>query len=84
MQPEEIPVRKLSIAVILLFAGCVLAPGVGHAQESGSVVGWGSQVVVAQDELEGFVELAAGSFHSLGLKADGSITAWGHNLAGEC
>lgn len=32
----------------------------------------------------GFVSVAAGSFHSLGLKADGSIVAWGWNGGGQC
>ena len=27
--------------------------------------------------------VAAGSFHSLGLKADGSLWAWGYNLFGQ-
>jgi hypothetical protein len=27
-----------------------------------------------------FVAIAAGGYHSLGLKADGSIVAWGYNL----
>ena len=31
-----------------------------------------------------FVAIAAGSSHSLGLKADGSIVAWGDNEYGQC
>jgi hypothetical protein len=31
-----------------------------------------------------FVAIAAGEGHSLGLKADGSIVAWGANWEGQC
>ncbi|MCK5785870.1 MAG: hypothetical protein KAH54_04835 [Candidatus Sabulitectum sp.] len=32
----------------------------------------------------GFVAVAGGGYHSLGLKADGSIVAWGDNTLGQC
>jgi hypothetical protein len=32
----------------------------------------------------GFMAIAAGFDHSLGLKQDGSIVAWGYNLEGQC
>jgi hypothetical protein len=32
----------------------------------------------------GFVALAAGAYHSLGLKGDGLIVAWGWNYWGQC
>ncbi|MCK4871708.1 MAG: hypothetical protein KAS72_03180, partial [Phycisphaerales bacterium] len=32
----------------------------------------------------GFVSVAAGSYHGLGLKDDGSIVAWGKNTCGQC
>jgi hypothetical protein len=31
-----------------------------------------------------FIDISAGGFHSLGLKQDGSIVAWGDNHYGEC
>jgi hypothetical protein len=31
-----------------------------------------------------FVEVAGGSYHSLGLKSDGTIVAWGNNGSGQC
>ena len=36
------------------------------------------------DPNAGFVAVAAGNDHSLGLKYDGSIVAWGHNYLGQC
>ena len=32
----------------------------------------------------GFVAVTAGEYHCLGLKADGSIVAWGRNDNGQC
>ena len=32
----------------------------------------------------GFIAIAAGGYHSLGLKTDGSIVAWGSNGYGQC
>ena len=32
----------------------------------------------------GFVAVAAGGYHSLGLKSDGTIVAWGYNGSGQC
>jgi hypothetical protein len=59
--------------------------GVGIAQAQapqGAIVGWGSQVV-GVDLSAGFVAVAAGGSHSLGLKTDGSIVAWGDNSSGQ-
>ena len=49
----------------------------------GSIIGWGSQVV-GGDLSGGFAKVAAGGAHSLGLKQDGSIVAWGWNGDGQC
>lgn len=51
--------------------------------DQGSIVGWGSQVVVPQEELTDLVAVAAGGSHSLVLRADGSIVAWGGNLSAQ-
>jgi hypothetical protein len=32
----------------------------------------------------GFVAIAAGGFHGLDLKADGSVVTWGRNDGGQC
>ena len=48
------------------------------------IVGWGQQVVVGPSELTDVVEIAAGANHSLALKADGTIVAWGDNNYGQC
>jgi hypothetical protein len=54
---------------------------------AGEVVAWGlnndGQCDVPEPN-EGFVAVAAGNLHSLGLKVDGSIVAWGLNNDGQC
>ncbi len=49
---------------------------------SGVILGWGDQVV-GVDLSRGFVAVAGGAYHSLGLKADGSIVGWGDNEYGQ-
>jgi hypothetical protein len=65
----------------LIVCACVSATltpaGIAVADPpQGAIVGWGEQVFGA-DLSGGFVAVAAGGNHSLGLKADGSIVAWG-------
>ncbi len=70
-----------------VWAGMVLGSLAGapvSAQDAGAIVGWGEQVVVPQSELTDLVAVAGGGWHSLGLKADGSIVAWGYNGNGQC
>ena len=50
---------------------------------AGSIVAWG-EPWVGVDLSGGFVKVDAGEFHSLGLKQDGSIVAWGRNRYGQC
>ncbi len=63
----------LALVVALLTGATILG-------QDGAILGWGSQVVVPQNALSNLVALAAGDYHTLGLKADGSIVAWGDNL----
>jgi alpha-tubulin suppressor-like RCC1 family protein len=53
----------------------------------GSIVGWGwndfGECNIPSPN-SGFIAIAAGWFHSLGLKQDGSIVAWGYNKYGQC
>jgi hypothetical protein len=73
--PGRLPVRSPSDA------GAV-AGATDAGTPRGSIVGWGWQVV-GVDLSSGFVQIAAGFFYSLGLKADGSIVGWGSNAWGQ-
>jgi Regulator of chromosome condensation (RCC1) repeat len=57
----------------------------GHAMaEEKWIVGRGSQVVVPSPDLTEVEQIAAGYFHTVGLKSDGSVTAFGENIYGQC
>jgi hypothetical protein len=78
--------RKL-ISSVTILCGVVVLACVAQAQPpAGSVVAWGyndaGQCNVPSPN-SGFVAIAAGQSHSLGLKSDGSIVAWGSNDEGQ-
>ncbi|MCK4873999.1 MAG: hypothetical protein KAS72_14855, partial [Phycisphaerales bacterium] len=63
--------RKAAVtAFVALVSLLIAAPDTANAA-AGSIVGWGSQVV-GVDLSGGFVSVAAGNYHNLGLKDDGS------------
>jgi hypothetical protein len=67
------PAIVLTIVLLFLFPA--------HSAFAGSILGWGEQVV-GVNLSKGFVKVAAGGNHSLGLKQDGSVVAWGYNYYG--
>ena len=62
----------------------LLGTGAALGQSTGSIIGWGDQIVVEQSELDSLVAVAAGWYHNLGLKSDGTIVGWGWNDDGQC
>ena len=79
--------RVLQCIIIFLLMAALVLPAGAVTQRSGEVVGWGSnawgQCNVPSPNI-GFVAIASGYSHSLGLKEDGSIVAWGDNYFGQC
>jgi alpha-tubulin suppressor-like RCC1 family protein len=77
---------KNKVMCIILCAWVSLrlcGPAIVRAQSDyGTIIGWGIDVV-GVDLSGGFVAVAAGGGHSLGLKTDGSIVAWGYNGSGQ-
>ena len=72
-------------SVFVLLAFFAVTPAL--AQDDGSIVAYGynadGQCTVPEPNA-GFVAVAAGAYHSLGLTFDGTIVAWGRNSLGQC
>jgi hypothetical protein len=69
-------VSAMVISMLLLAAGVQV--------QAGSVVSWGEVAFNSGDfSNNDFVAIAAGRYHSLALKSDRSIFAWGRNHSGE-
>ena len=50
-----------------------------------SIVGWGCEGFCNIDNLDGnIVKVAAGIYHTVALKADGTVACWGYNGYGQC
>lgn len=64
-------------------SGTVCAPGMCVQPGATSILKWGAIEDVPLPN-EGFVAIAAGEVHALGLKEDSSIVAFGINYNGEC
>ncbi len=70
---------KRSGSVLGLMCMCIVILGtaVAHGQSNGSIVGWGSYVFVEPEALDSLEAVAGSRSHSLGLKSDWTIVAWG-------
>ena len=47
--------------------------------DGGTVVAWGSYITTVPAGLSGVVAIAAGAYHTVALKQDGPVVAWGSN-----
>ena len=81
-------IRFIMLAVLLLGSLLLVNVSGSRAQSTGYLaLGWGDNDYGQCDvpaPNSGFVAVAAGCDHSLGLRSDGSIAAWGYNGYGQC
>lgn len=70
---------SILLAPLLVLASSTVLPAASPAQETGSIIGWGEQILLEEAVLDSVVNLAVCGGHNLALRADGSIAAWGHN-----
>ena len=81
MLPASAPSRRSAASRVLISGGLALctywfpAPASGQ----GEILGWGREVVLSHEDLSDLIATAPGSYHSLAVKADGSLVAWGYN-----
>jgi alpha-tubulin suppressor-like RCC1 family protein len=73
---KKLSLRLIAALIFIMLPVTVLA--------AGSIVGWGNRVYVSENDLADLVAVDAGPGHSLGLRPDGSIVAWGDNSSGAC
>ncbi len=59
------------------------SPKVLFTNASGQVVTWGSMVLPYIEPGTRFTAVSAGAQHSLAVKQDGTVVAWGRNISGE-
>ena len=69
--------------LLITLLSIVLVISATYNLSADSIKSWGYQVV-GVDMSSGFTAVAASDLHSLGLKQDGSIVAWGDNEYGQC
>ncbi len=75
--------RRSGLTVALLAVATVLTASARAVGQS-HVVGWGDQAFNSSLHEESFVEVAAGESHTVALRGDGSLAAWGDNYYGQC
>lgn len=73
--------RSGFLRVIAVAASLAIATGPVVAQTA--IVGWGSQVFNIPCGTASCVQVAAGGGHTVTLRSDGSVVAWGNNLSGQ-
>ena len=78
----KIKMTRVKMWMLGALAVCMCVTEGVRAQTTGSITGWGEQIVLPQSDLTDLVAVARGGSHSLGLRSDGSIAAWGYNSYG--
>src|SRR6267143_1555706 len=77
---------KLRMLIALAVTAASLCPR-SEAQTNrptpGTVISWGNQVIPYVQPGTRYQAIAAGNYHSLALKSDGTVVAWGDNNDGE-
>src|SRR5262245_21298869 len=86
----RLPIRRQAILNLLFLAGLLSVRGVfaqafPETQKVGRVIGWGDLVIPDVSPGTPFSAISGGAGHSLALKRDGSVVAWGANdNEGQC
>src|SRR4030042_1164476 len=73
----EVKMRKYVLSILICLTLTSICP-------ADAILGWGGQRIDSRELLlSNFTAIAAGEWHSLALKSDGSIVGWGSNYYGQ-
>lgn len=74
-------VGRTKVVSLLVLALVTLCQG-----QPGQIVGWGTLLGSRHEPKAGdeYMAIAAGGYHGLALRADGTLVAWGENSNGQC
>ncbi len=74
---------RLRMSVLAASVLCLWMTAGVRGQTTGSIEAWGYNIGDVPAPNTGFVAIAGGETHSLGLRSDGSMAAWGYNGDGQ-
>jgi Regulator of chromosome condensation (RCC1) repeat len=80
--PRSLPHGRTLLLVLAIVAA--LACQSSKAASYGRVVGWGAGQVFPANGPTNITAISTAMDHSLALKADGTVFAWGNNMNGQC
>ena len=76
---------KTRCVLLVIAAAVTLMGSTPHVEGAGGrVVGWGVRALPAALEGKTFTHISAGYAHNLALGTDGTVTAWGEDIYGQC
>ena len=83
MHPPRL-VALVMVTLSLPAAGLALLCTFASARAQSEIAGWGTRVFNSVWLNESFASVTAGGFHTVALRGDGSVVAWGANFYGQC
>src|SRR5262245_13466441 len=79
-QSREAPMKHIALAAVV----ALTVTAYGQSPQTSVVRGWGGIVFdTALNDVRDFVAVAASAYHTVALRANGSIVGWGGNGSGE-
>ncbi|RJQ68449.1 hypothetical protein D5S17_32085 [Pseudonocardiaceae bacterium YIM PH 21723] len=70
---------RYTVTLSMAAGSQVVRSSVSLQVDAGRVVGWGQHATIPPEAQSGVIAISAGTNHSLALKADGTLIAWGDN-----
>src|SRR5262245_44258587 len=74
--------RAATFSILAVLLALPAATDVAVAQDG--VIGWGGMVVDSRLHAQSFVQVTASWLHTVAVRSDGNVVAWGSNYQGQC